>query len=83
MKSTTQFTRLHSAIHSKLETLTATERRIASYVLEQTHEIALVSVQELAARLNTGPASIMRASVLASLDAGPSVATTLVLRIMR
>jgi DNA-binding MurR/RpiR family transcriptional regulator len=60
MKPTTQFKRLHAAIHSRLETLTPTERRIASYVLEQTHEIALVSVQELATRLNTGPASIMR-----------------------
>lgn len=60
MKSTIQFKRLHNAIHNRLESLTPTERRIASYVLEQTHEIALISVQELASRLNTGPASIMR-----------------------
>jgi DNA-binding MurR/RpiR family transcriptional regulator len=60
MKSNTHFKRLHSAIHSKLGILTPTERRISSYILEQTHEIILISIQELAARLNTGPASIIR-----------------------
>jgi DNA-binding MurR/RpiR family transcriptional regulator len=60
MRTTVQFKKLHSAIHNRLESLTTTERRIASYLLEQTHEIALISVQELASRLETGPASIMR-----------------------
>ncbi len=60
MKSNNQFQRLHDAIRNRQDTLTQTERRIASYILEQTHEIALISVHELAVRLNTGPASIMR-----------------------
>jgi DNA-binding MurR/RpiR family transcriptional regulator len=60
MKANPQFKKLHTAIHARLEHLTPTERKIASYILEKTHEIALVSVQELALRLKTGPASIMR-----------------------
>ena len=60
MDQKSQFEKLHMAIESRLSTFTPTERRIASYLMEQSREIALVSVQELAARLHTGPASIMR-----------------------
>lgn len=60
MKQQGQFQNLHDAIRSRLDTLTPTERKIASYLLEQSQEIALISVQELAARLHTGPASIVR-----------------------
>jgi DNA-binding MurR/RpiR family transcriptional regulator len=55
-----QFEKLHSAIQAHLDSFTPTERRIASYLMEQSKEIALVSVQELAVRLHTGPASIIR-----------------------
>jgi DNA-binding MurR/RpiR family transcriptional regulator len=50
----------HAAIHAQRENLTPTERRIAAYFLEETGNVALLSVQELAAHLHTGPASIMR-----------------------
>jgi DNA-binding MurR/RpiR family transcriptional regulator len=55
-----QFGRLRRAIHSKTHSLTPLERKIASYILEQTQEVAMISVQELAQRLETGPATIMR-----------------------
>jgi len=55
-----QFQKLHDVIRAQLGTLTPTERRIAAYLLEQTQEIALISVHELAGRLHTGPASIVR-----------------------
>ena len=58
--SSTPVGRLHAAIHAQRETLTPTERRIAAYFLEDTRHVALVSVQELAAHLHTGPASIVR-----------------------
>jgi DNA-binding MurR/RpiR family transcriptional regulator len=51
---------LHAAIHAQRENLTPTERRIAAYFLEKTKNVALLSVQELAAHLQTGPASIIR-----------------------
>ena len=51
---------LHAAIHSHLDALTPTERRIAAFFLEQTKGVALLSVQELAGRLHVGPASIIR-----------------------
>lgn len=51
---------LHTAIHRHRDTLTPTEVRIATYFLEQTQTVALLSVQELATRLHTGPASIVR-----------------------
>jgi DNA-binding MurR/RpiR family transcriptional regulator len=60
MNQKMQFHKIHSAIQTRLTTLTPTERRIASYLLEQTQEIALISVHELASRLHAGPASIVR-----------------------
>jgi DNA-binding MurR/RpiR family transcriptional regulator len=60
MNQKAQFHKIHTAIRAQLGTLTPTERRIASYLLEQTQEIALISVHELASRLHTGPASIIR-----------------------
>jgi len=59
-KPTPQFDKFHKAIQSRLDAFTPAERRIASYLMEQTNEVALVSVQELARRSHTGPASIMR-----------------------
>jgi DNA-binding MurR/RpiR family transcriptional regulator len=59
-KERTQFGKLHHTIQSRIGSLTPTERRIASYFLEQTQEVAMISVQELARRLQTGPATIMR-----------------------
>ena len=52
--------KLHAAIHARRGSLTPTERRIAGYFLEETGTVALLSVQELAAHLHAGPASIMR-----------------------
>ncbi|HEY3381333.1 MAG TPA: MurR/RpiR family transcriptional regulator, partial [Vicinamibacterales bacterium] len=48
------------AIHAQRDALTPTERRIAGYLLEQTQSVALLSVQELAVHLHTGPACIIR-----------------------
>ncbi len=60
MNDPLQYSKLHHAIRSKIASLTPTERRIASYILEQTTEVAMTSVQEMASRLETGPATIMR-----------------------
>ena len=60
MNQKAQFHKIHAAIRAQHDTLTPTESRIASYLLEQTQEIALISVHELASRLHTGPASIIR-----------------------
>jgi DNA-binding MurR/RpiR family transcriptional regulator len=51
---------LHAAIHARREAMTPTERRIAAYFLEHTQSVALLSVQELAAHLHAGPASVIR-----------------------
>jgi DNA-binding MurR/RpiR family transcriptional regulator len=56
----TAIRQLHAAIHAQRDALTPTGRRIAAYFLEQTNTVALLSVQELAAYLQTGPASIIR-----------------------
>ncbi|HSQ76226.1 MAG TPA: MurR/RpiR family transcriptional regulator [Bacteroidota bacterium] len=60
MSQKAQFQKFHAAIQARRSTLTSTQGRIAAYLLEQTQEIALISVHELAARLHTGPASIVR-----------------------
>lgn len=60
MKDRPQFNKLHQAIRSRIGSFTPAERKIASYILEQTQEVAMISVQELGARLQTGPATIMR-----------------------
>jgi DNA-binding MurR/RpiR family transcriptional regulator len=56
----TAIRRLHTAIHAQRDALTPTERRIAAYFLEQPKSVALLSVQELAAHVHSGPASIIR-----------------------
>lgn len=59
-KEQPQFGKLHQKIQSQIGSLTPKERQIASFVLEQTQEVAMISVQELARRLQAGPATIMR-----------------------
>jgi DNA-binding MurR/RpiR family transcriptional regulator len=60
VSSEASFKRLHEAIQRWREALTATERRIASHLLEAPRSVALMSIQELASSLGTGPASIVR-----------------------
>jgi DNA-binding MurR/RpiR family transcriptional regulator len=60
MNQKAQFHKIHAAIQAQLGSFTPTERRIASYLLEETQEIALISVHELASRLHAGPASVVR-----------------------
>ena len=52
--------RLHAAVGTQRDHLTPTGRRIAAYLLEHPEDVALLSVQELATELRTGPASIIR-----------------------
>jgi len=60
MKDERPFQRLHDAIYAHRDSLTPTEKKIASHLLEHTQDIVLLSVQELAAHLNAGPASVIR-----------------------
>jgi len=53
---------LQDAILARLDSLTPTERTIANHLLENPWSLALMSIQELAAHLKTGPASIIRFS---------------------
>jgi DNA-binding MurR/RpiR family transcriptional regulator len=54
------FQRLQEAILACRDSLTPTERLISSHLLEHPRSVALMSIQELAGHLKTGPASIIR-----------------------
>jgi DNA-binding MurR/RpiR family transcriptional regulator len=52
--------KLQKNVHAKLLELTPIERKIASYLIEHYQEVALISIHELAHRLEVGRASIVR-----------------------
>jgi DNA-binding MurR/RpiR family transcriptional regulator len=54
--------RLRDAILACQDSLTSTERVISNHLLEHPWNVVLMSIQELAAHLKTGPASIIRTS---------------------
>ena len=60
VKNEPSFQRLQGAILAIQDSLTPTERLIASYLLEHPRSVALMPIQELASRLEAGPASIIR-----------------------
>ncbi len=60
MAQTSASDKLQKSVREKLLELTPSEKKIASYLIEHHKEIALISIHELANRLEVGRASIVR-----------------------